>query len=205
MGGARGAPVVGEGEIIPYSQENHSAGLCGDRRQPDRRSPHCNLEVPQRGYRGRRDVLGVSFVVLVRGERVEIPEAPTGVPGVKFLVHGYTLAVPEVVTDAERQFVKRIADQAMISSWDQAIGDAAREEGLTYEQVVLTLNRVSDYNDKADPSGRIEELEDWEKEKLGRSTRAASRGPGKTPQAFPKPSPGRARSSSEKESRRGRT
>ena len=87
----------------------------------------------------------------------------------------------EVITDAERRFAKKVADRAMMIGWQLAIRRFSVEEGLKEREIVLILNAAAKYNDKADPSGRIHELDDWKMERRGRSTRHAVRGVGKTP------------------------
>lgn len=85
----------------------------------------------------------------------------------------------EELSDAERHFVKDIADVAMIRGWESAIQAFASSSGVSSTQIKLLLNKAAEYNDKADPHGRIPELEDWKVEKRGRSEIAAS-GPGKS-------------------------
>ena len=82
--------------------------------------------------------------------------------------------MPEVLTDAERQLAKKVADLAMVSGWDNAIGVYMREYGIAETAMRALLKKAADYNDEADPSGRIEELEDYKKELQGRSTLATS-------------------------------
>ncbi len=94
--------------------------------------------------------------------------------------------MPEEISDSERHQAKDVADLAMIRGWTLAIRSKAQELGVDELQVRDLLNRVAEYNDKADPAGRISELEDWKVEKRGRSELAPVRAPGKTPAPAPK-------------------
>lgn len=80
----------------------------------------------------------------------------------------------EAVTDAERSLAKAIGTDAMIMGWDKAISRKSVE--LDAPQLILRnlLNKVAEYNDKADPHGRIPEMEDWKTEKKERSDRASN-------------------------------
>lgn len=89
--------------------------------------------------------------------------------------------MPEVISDQERELAKDVASFAMIAGWERAFQRFSRDTGLREHEIILVLNRATDYNDKADPSGRIHELEDWVRERKGRSQQAAPRGQGKTP------------------------
>jgi hypothetical protein len=80
------------------------------------------------------------------------------------------------VTDAERTLAKAIGQDAMIMGWDRAIARKSVELGAPQLILRNLLNKVADYNDKADPSGRIAELQDWKVEKRERSDRASSFG-----------------------------
>jgi hypothetical protein len=79
----------------------------------------------------------------------------------------------EVPADGQRQLAKECAEQAMICGWDKAIQMSAYENRISEHEMRKILDEALEYNDKADPSGRIHELEDWEREKMGRSTLAA--------------------------------
>lgn len=78
----------------------------------------------------------------------------------------------KVLSKAEREVAAEIADMAMISGWDNAIKHARRKFDLEDHEVRNLLDDALDYNDKADPQGRIHELEDWAFERKGRSQRA---------------------------------
>ena len=77
------------------------------------------------------------------------------------------------VTDAERQIAKQIGTDAMVMGWDRAIQRNATSMGAPELVLRNLLNKVAEYNDKADPTGRIPELEDWKVEKRERSERAS--------------------------------
>lgn len=77
--------------------------------------------------------------------------------------------MPEALSDSERQLAKKIADLAMIQGWDNAIRTYVREYGVTEVTLRAMLKRALEYNDSADPNGRIPELEDYKKELQGRS------------------------------------
>ena len=77
--------------------------------------------------------------------------------------------MPNELTDSERQLAKQVADRAMIAGWQKAISWAASEYGVGQNRIRQILNQTGKYNDKADPAGRIHELEDWEREKQDRS------------------------------------
>ena len=78
-----------------------------------------------------------------------------------------------VLTDAEKEIAYKVANRAMIAGWDRAVGWAAAEYGVSQLEVKALLNKAADFNDTADPSARISELDDWKKEKQGRSERAS--------------------------------
>lgn len=77
------------------------------------------------------------------------------------------------ITSAEREVAKEVADNAMIVGWDKAIQRKAQNLGTNELSIRQVLNKAAEYNDKADPSGRIHELEDWSVEKRERSERAS--------------------------------
>ena len=69
------------------------------------------------------------------------------------------------ISTFERELAHTIADRAQIVGWDQAIKWASGEYRVPQLQIALMLTQAANYNDKADPNGRIEELEDYENEK----------------------------------------
>ncbi len=73
----------------------------------------------------------------------------------------------DVPADEQRELAS-----AMVMGWDRAIQKHAYENRVPEDEVRRLLDQASEYNDKADPSGRIEELNDWEIQKRGRSTLA---------------------------------
>jgi len=78
------------------------------------------------------------------------------------------------ISSREREVANEVAKNAMISGWDKAIENASREFSVSTLEIKVILNKAAEYNKKADPSGRIHELEDWLKEKRGRSQRSQS-------------------------------
>lgn len=86
----------------------------------------------------------------------------------------------EVVSDQEREFAKEVADFGVMAGWDRAIQKYAQDSGLSEEQVILILNKASEYNDKADPKGRIHALEDWERHKREPDVSLPAKGQGKS-------------------------
>jgi hypothetical protein len=67
----------------------------------------------------------------------------------------------------ERELAQVIADRAQIVGWDEAINWAAREYNVRPLQMGLMMHVAADYNDQADPSGRIPELQDFQLEEQG--------------------------------------
>ena len=76
------------------------------------------------------------------------------------------------ISSREREVAYEVANRAMISGWENAIIWAAREFDVPTMDIRVILNKASDYNQKADPSGRIPELDDWLNQKRGRSDRS---------------------------------
>src|SRR6266496_1857610 len=95
-------------------------------------------------------------------------------PRANFVGHSTILRVQGVLTDAELNLVKEIANRAMIAGWENAIFMATRQSGISQIQVRDLLNRAVDFNNSADPHSRIPELANWEKERMGRSERASN-------------------------------
>jgi len=86
----------------------------------------------------------------------------------------------EVISDQEREFAKEVADFGIMAGWDKAINTFARKSGMNERQIIIILNKASDYNKKADPSGRIDALADWEQHKLNPDVTREAKGAGKT-------------------------
>lgn len=76
----------------------------------------------------------------------------------------------EVPADTQREVANAVAKDAMVMGWDRAIQKHAYENRIPEAEVVRLLDAALAYNDKADPPGRIDELEDWKHEKRGSST-----------------------------------
>ena len=81
----------------------------------------------------------------------------------------------EVIDSPKRHLAKECTDQAMIMGWDKAIQKTAYENGISESEMRQILDDALEYEDKADPSGRIDGLEDWRHEKRGSSTLASPR------------------------------
>lgn len=80
----------------------------------------------------------------------------------------------QTISDREREVAYEVAKNASVSGWDKAILNASREFSVSTLEIKVILNKAADYNEKADPSGRIPELADWLNEKRGRSERSQS-------------------------------
>jgi hypothetical protein len=79
------------------------------------------------------------------------------------------------ISDHEREAAKHVADRAQIAGWERAISWAAAEWGVSQMDIRLMLDKAADYNEKADPSGRIHELEDWRRENQERGRLVGAR------------------------------
>jgi len=77
-----------------------------------------------------------------------------------------------LLSDKEREVAAEVSARAMMSGWDTAIGWAARQFGVSQMDIRVILDKASRHNDSADPSMRIDELVDWNREKRGRSERS---------------------------------
>lgn len=80
----------------------------------------------------------------------------------------------EIISNPERELADKCAKSAMICGWKKAIQTTAYENQISEDRMRSLLDEALEYNDKADPSGKIHELEDWERERRGRSSLAAS-------------------------------
>jgi hypothetical protein len=89
-----------------------------------------------------------------------------------------------VISEPERELAKDIADRAMVAGWETAIRHFASELAVDELRIRKLLNDALDYNDKADPAGRIGELEDWRQYKQ-RQSDLPPRRPGDTPPKNP--------------------
>lgn len=81
----------------------------------------------------------------------------------------------EIISNEERELAKEVADFAMVATWDKAISRFALKYGLKESRIIEILNEATDYNDKADPAGRIHALEDWKRHKQTPEVELASR------------------------------
>lgn len=81
----------------------------------------------------------------------------------------------EVPADGQRELADATAKDAMVMGWDQAIQKHAYENRIPEQELRRLLDQALEYNDKADPSGRIDELEDWKIQRRGRSALAPQR------------------------------
>jgi hypothetical protein len=67
----------------------------------------------------------------------------------------------DVPTDEERKLAAETAHRAMIAGWEKAIQDVGRENGLQTLVIKNILNKVAKDSPNRDPSGRIDELQDY--------------------------------------------
>lgn len=81
----------------------------------------------------------------------------------------------EVLANPKRHLAKKCTDQAMLVGWDRAVQKTAYENNISEQEMRTILDDALDYEDKADPSGRIEGLQDWKHEKKGLSMLASPR------------------------------
>lgn len=81
----------------------------------------------------------------------------------------------EIISNPERELADKCAKHAMIAGWSKAIQECAYESNISEDRMRSILDEALEYNDKADPSGKIHELEDWEREKRGSSALASPR------------------------------
>lgn len=82
------------------------------------------------------------------------------------------ISTDNVPSSAERELAQEVAEHAMIAGWETACKKKANEMEVSMRTITDVLDKVLAYNDKADPSGRIHELEDWAVERRGGSERA---------------------------------
>ncbi len=78
-----------------------------------------------------------------------------------------------IVTNPARKVAADVTEMAMVAGWDLAIQKHAYENQVPEQRIREMLDEAYEYQDKADPSGRIEGLQDWQNEKRGNSTLAA--------------------------------
>lgn len=78
-----------------------------------------------------------------------------------------------IISNPKRLLAKECTDQAMLMGWDRAIQKTAYENNISEQEMRTILDEALDYEDKADPSGRIEGLQDWANERRGSSVQAA--------------------------------
>jgi hypothetical protein len=80
-----------------------------------------------------------------------------------------------VPSTAERELAEEVAEHAMIAGWETACKKKANEMEVSIKHITDILDKCLAYNDKADASGRIHELEDWALERRTGSERARAR------------------------------
>lgn len=81
----------------------------------------------------------------------------------------------DVPTSAERILAEKTTSAAMIMGWEKAIQKNAYENNILERELREILDKALKYDEKADPSGRIENIQDWASEKRGRSRLASPR------------------------------
>lgn len=74
-----------------------------------------------------------------------------------------------MTTEHEREIAAETARRAMIAGWNRAIQDTASEHGIDKLAIEGILNRASKENAHLDSSARIDELNDWETQKMKNS------------------------------------
>ncbi len=75
-----------------------------------------------------------------------------------------------VITNPAREIAAKVTEMAMVAGWDKAIQENAYQNRVPEQRIREMLDEAYEYQDKADPSGRIEGLQDWQNEKRGNST-----------------------------------
>lgn len=75
-----------------------------------------------------------------------------------------------VIANPSRELAKCVTDTAMVCGWEKAIQEHAYQNRVSEDRIREILNEAIEYDEKADPSGRIEGIEDWKREKQGSST-----------------------------------
>ncbi len=75
-----------------------------------------------------------------------------------------------VITNPAREVAQKVTEMAMVAGWDKAIQEHAYQNRVPEDRIREMLDEAYEYQDKADPSGRIEGLQDWQNEKRGNST-----------------------------------
>lgn len=78
-----------------------------------------------------------------------------------------------IITNPERELAAKTTHDAMIMGWDQSVQKHAYENRISEQRMREILDAALKYNEKADPSGRIEGIMDWAHEKRGSSSLAA--------------------------------
>ncbi len=79
----------------------------------------------------------------------------------------------QIITNPQREIAAATTADAMVMGWDLAIQKNAYENRIPEQRVRELLDEALEYEDKSDPSGRIEGLEDWRHEQRGSSTLAS--------------------------------
>jgi hypothetical protein len=69
----------------------------------------------------------------------------------------------------EREIAAETAHHAMVAGWDKAIEIVGRKHGLKRFAMENVLNRVHKAQKGKDPAERLDELNDWETERNGKS------------------------------------
>ena len=80
-----------------------------------------------------------------------------------------------LITNPERELASKTTQDALIMGWDKAIQKNAYENHISERELGKILDKALAYQEKADPAGRIEGIEDWGNEKKGSSRLASPR------------------------------
>lgn len=75
-----------------------------------------------------------------------------------------------IIANPSREIAAKVTEMAMVAGWDKAIQEHAYQNRVSEDRIRELLDEALDYDDKADPSGRIEGISDWAREKQGSST-----------------------------------
>ncbi len=71
----------------------------------------------------------------------------------------------DIITNPQRELAKEVTDMAMVAGWQKAIQEGAYKNNISENEMKKILDEALEYQDKSDPSGRIEGIEDWGVEK----------------------------------------
>ncbi len=82
----------------------------------------------------------------------------------------------DIITNPQRELAKEVTDMAMVMGWQKAVQEGAYKNIISEVEMKKVLDEAVKYQDKADPSGRIDGIDDWGVERRGRSQLKARAG-----------------------------